>query len=402
MRSCAIFEISNVIGFNDLIRNKPSEILKLNKMICTTKNNESYTIVRYNRKFITEDVVGTIGLLKSVILNDDLNVIGYSPPKSYTYNTFLSLNPKKTEDIIAEEFIDGVMINVFWNPKLNLAGGWEISTRNSVGAEIFIKRENPKKTYFTLFKETLIHVNLQVNDLNKSFCYSFIMQHPSIPNISKYQTIELYLIDVYEIVQTENGKINIFQVERSNVVSFLKNTSVKFPKIDNTWLEYSDLKSKYASITTPFQQKGIILRNRKNGQRSKLCNPSHSFVKQIRCVGKKELYKYLFLRHVGKVNEFLKLNPEHKKNFGMFRTYVHEFTNELHKNYINCFIEKKGTENVIKIFKSHLNNLHYLYLTKLRLEKECVNNIIVQKYVNELKPELLFFCLDKSISKTSF
>jgi len=400
MKSCAIFEISNVTGFNDLIKNKPSEILKLNKITCTTKNNESYTIVRYNSKFITEDVVGTIGLLKSVILNDELNVIGYSPPKAYAYNTFLSLNPKKTEDIIAEEFVDGVMINVFWNPKLNLAGGWEISTRNSVGAEIFVKKENPKKTYFNLFKETMNRVNLQVHDLDKSFCYSFIMQHPSIPNISKYQTIELYLIDVYEIVQTENGKINIFQIERSKVVSSLKNTSVKFPEIDNDWENYDHLKSKYASVTTPFQYKGIILRNARNGQRSKICNPAYSFVKQMKCVGKKELYKYLFLRHSGKVNEFLKLNPEYKKKFGIFRTYIHEFTNELHKNYINRFIEKKGTENVIKVFESHLNNLHYMYLTKLRLEKECVTNIIVQKYVNAMKPEFLFFCLDNT--KTSF
>lgn len=404
MKSSIFFEISNIIGFDNLIRNTPIEILKLNKITCTTKNNESYTIVRYNRKFITEDVVGTIGLLKSLILNDNLEAIGYSPPKAYVYNTFLTLNPEKTQDIVAEEFIDGAMINVFWNPKINLAGGWEISTRNSAGAEIFVQSANTKKTYFTLFKETLVHINLNINDLNKSYCYSFVMQHPSIPSISKYKTIELYLIEIYEIIQTANGKIRIFQIDRSEVSCFLKNTSVKFPKIDNDWENYDDLKNKYASITTPFQCKGVILRNCINGQRSKICNPAHNFAKQMKCIGKKELYKYLFLRHSGKVGEFLKLNPEYKKNFGVFRMYVHEFTNELHKNYIKCFIEKKGAENAIEVFRSHLNNLHYMYLTKLRLEKECVNNTVVKKYVNELKPELLFFCLDKLIFKvkTSF
>ena len=43
--------------------------------------------------------------------------------------------------------------------------------------------------------------------------------------------------------------------------------------------------------------------------------------------------------------------------------------------------------------------LHQKYLTELREQKLFVNNSLVQKYVNELHPSLLMYCLNFQLRK---
>ena len=395
-----VFKINDIPGFNDLISNYSTDTLKLNKIIYITRNNETYTIIRYNKYLLTEDLISSVGLLRCLVLNDELRAISFSPPKSMSSKQFLNLYPVKTTDIIAEEFVDGTMINVFWNYKMNLAGGWEISTRNTVGAEIFCAKTNPKKTYADLFKETLKEVNLDLQLLNRAYNYSFIMQHPSILGPPLCKKAELYLIEVYEIVQTENGSIYIYPLKRDKI----KNqnswniTSIKFPQEYDDWENYNELQNKYASVNTSYTQKGVVLRNNKTGERSKLWNPTYQYAKQINEERGKELFQYLYLRYYGKISDILKNNPINRRNFNIFRNHVHDFTNTLHQNYIECYICKTRKINEInKIFRPHLICLHEMYINELRIKKEYISKSIIIKYVNKLQPKRLFYCLEQRV-----
>ena len=129
--------LGDIKGFNDLIyddNNISSSILKLNKLECRTENNQQYKIITYDKQILNYDLVDTYGLCRSVVVNSENNVVSFAPPKSLQADTFLKLYPVKTDDIVAEEFIEGTMINVFFDPKIGITGGWEISTRNIVGA----------------------------------------------------------------------------------------------------------------------------------------------------------------------------------------------------------------------------------------------------------------------------
>uniref|UniRef100_A0A6C0BB58 Uncharacterized protein n=1 Tax=viral metagenome TaxID=1070528 RepID=A0A6C0BB58_9ZZZZ len=392
-----VFHINKIPGFNLLLKDGTNETLQLNKIICKTKNNELYTLIRYNKYLLTEDLVSTIGVLKCLILNSMQQAIGFAPPKALSYTTFLSLYPSKTTDIIAEEFIDGVMINVFWNPTLNLAGDWEISTRNSVGATILCKN----KTYYSLFKETIHYVNVDIRQLNPLYSYSFVMQHQDISTFT-FTKPALYLIEMYEIVQTPDHSILIFPLDQTKTrqCEYWKNTTVQFPALYD-FLSYDEIKQKYASINTPYLCKGVIIKNLKTYTRTKLLNPVYQYIKQIKGTGEKELYKYLYLRHYGKVKDFLQINSTDKIKFSKFRNYLHEFTHKLHRQYIACYVEKIiKLENVIKIYQSHLQNLHSMYINKLRLEKGNICRKVVKDYVNRLKPDTLLFCLNSCTSKT--
>jgi len=394
-----VFHINNIHGFNQLLKNDSNETLKLNKIISKTKNNEYYTLIRYNKYLLTEHLTSTVGLLKCLVLNSELQAIGFAPPKALSYTTFLSMYPSNTTDIIAEEFVDGVMINVFWNPTLNLAGDWEISTRNSVGATILCG----KKTYYSLFKETIQYVNLDVRQLNPLYSYSFVMQHQDIS--SSFTKPALYLAEMYEILQTPDNSILVFPLDQTKTryCEYWKTTTVQFPALyDFFSFSYDDIKQKYASINTPYYCKGVIIKNLKTCHRTKLLNPVYQYVKQIKGTGEKEMYKYLYLRHYGKVKDFLQLNPDDKIKFSKFRGYVHEFTHELHRQYIACHVEKIiKKENVIKIYQSHLQNLHSMYMDQFRLEKGNICRKVVKDYVNSLKPDTLLFCLNSSTSTST-
>jgi hypothetical protein len=76
----------------------------------STKSNEKYRIVRYNKNFLHKAQIGKYGLLRSVIINDANRVVCFSPPKSVPAEQFLNMYPLPNDDekpkhIIAQDFI---------------------------------------------------------------------------------------------------------------------------------------------------------------------------------------------------------------------------------------------------------------------------------------------------------
>jgi len=394
MDTCCVFDISRVPGFIDVMKNNFDETLKINRINYKTKRNDYYYIIRYNKNFITKDNIPDVGIIKSVVFNDALEAVGFAPAKSIDFSIFKNLYPVKNDYIIAEEFVEGAMINLFWNSKINIDGGWEISTRNTVGGEIFCNNKKPKKTYADLFKDTIKSSSLDINELNKSYCYSFVMRHPGFINISQP---ELYLVEIFEIVQTLKEIILVFQMNLNvikNKINCLKESKVKFPKQYDNWSNYDELKDIYASINARNCCKGVILRNINTGERSKILNPLLNYTKIILQTGEKELLKYLLLRKEGKVKESLKLHPENKKSWNTFRKYIHDFTFMLHKKYIDYYVKRCRTiESLPELLQRHLQNLHEIYIHTLRIKNLKITLETVTNYVNTMNSEVLLYCL---------
>ena len=88
--------------------------IKLNKIQCKT-NNSNYSVIRYDKNFLCADLIHSYGLCRSVILNSGGQVVCFAPPKSYKPDIFIQKYPENTDGIQAEEFIEGTMINVFFD-----------------------------------------------------------------------------------------------------------------------------------------------------------------------------------------------------------------------------------------------------------------------------------------------
>jgi len=403
MASCAsTFYLTDIPGFTELISKNENNTntLKLNKVLCKTSNNQEYKVIRYDKELLRECYATSYGLCRSVIVNSNNNVIGFSPPKSISTEKFIKENPSKTENIIAMEFVEGTMINVFWDETIGVTGGWQISTRNTVGATSSFYKNNESITFRDMFLEAVKENNLVIEGLNKDICYSFVLQHPKNRIVVPFKKSQLYLVACYKIIN-KNNKVS---VETFSIHNEIKNqdwstTTIKFPEIYE-WETYTDLIEKYASMNTNYSILGVVLYNSITGERSKIRNPVYEQVRSLRGNQPKLQYQYLSLRGEGKVHEFLKYYPENKKDFSQFRDQVHSFTNTLYSNYVSCYIKKEKPLNQFSDqYRTHMFNLHRLFMNNLKENKQYITNTVVKKYVNELHPSLLMYCLNFHMRK---
>lgn len=399
------YNISNIQGFNDLCISdvvSNSNVLKLNKIECRT-NNSTYKVVRYDKNFLCQDLISSYGLCRSVIVNSANKVIGFAPPKSIPIDIFMKKYPTiDNNNIIVEEFVEGTMINVFFDPDVGLTGSWEISTRNTVGATSTFFKGPSAKTFREMFKEAATECELDINLLDTELCYSFVLQHPENRIVVPIAKPKLYLVAVYKI---NNGNTNNVTVNSYNVYEYTKyfhetlRCNMSFPQIYNC-TNYSEVIETYGSMNTSYDIVGAVIYNIVTGERTKIRNPVYEQVRNLRGNQPKLQYQYLCLRKEGKVKDFLTFYPEYKRHFSTFRDQVHLFTNTLYSNYVSCYINKeKPLLQFSEQYRTHMFNIHKIYTNELREKKQFINSTTVQKYVNELHPSLLMYCLNYNMRK---
>ena len=177
MNNQITYNLSNISGFNDLIKTgciipnydtlKTDHSTYYSSQQYYNERNESYTIVRYKKEFLRPDLINTYGLLRSVIFAGQ-KVLSFSPPKSISADNFMSQYPTKNEDIIAQEFVEGTMINVFFDPTCEEGKCWQIATRNTVGANVSFYKDSGL-TFNEMFFDACAYNNFNIQLLNPLF-----------------------------------------------------------------------------------------------------------------------------------------------------------------------------------------------------------------------------------------
>ena len=399
------YNLSAIPYFNELLKNDTVtnlNILKLNKIECRS-NNSVYKVIRYDKSLLCHDLIPSYGLCRSVIVNSANQVVGFAPPKSIQADVFIQKYPHHNNDeyyIDVEEFVEGTMINVFFDPTIGITGGWEISTRNTVGATSSFYKSNNAKTFRQMFMEAATENKLDINNLDTQLCYSFVLQHPENRIVVPFSKPQLYLVGVYRIVNNHD-QVTVSYYDSVEYKHFFAQlgSSVKFPEIYR-FVEYSELIEKFGSMNTPYNVVGVIIHNKTTGERTKIRNPVYEQVRNLRGNQPKLQYQYLCLRKEGKVKDFLNYYPENKKDFSSFRDQVHLFTNTLFSNYVACYIRKeKPLIEFSQQYRTHMFNIHQYFMNELREKRLYVTNNVVQKYVNELHPSLLMYCLNFQLRK---
>lgn len=404
MLSNKFINLGSIKGFNELLSDETPEssnILKLNKLECRTDNNQKYKIITYDKQILNYDLVDTYGLCRSIIVNSENNVVCFAPPKSLQADIFLKLYPEKTADIVAEEFVEGTMINVFYDSSIGLNGGWEISTRNIVGATCGFYKSNTdkeKKSFRDMFLEAAKQNNLILDALNKNLCYSFVLQHPENRIVVPIKKPQLYLVAIYCIDNSDKSSIKVHYHDMDEIKkSFWGNCTILFPEIYDC-NDYTKLIDNYASMNTSYDKMGFVLYNKVTGHRSKVRNPVYEEVKQLRGNQSKMQFQYLNLRSKGKVNEFLKFYPEKKRELALFREQVHLFTATLYENYVVCYIKKeKPLKEFSPQYRKHMFYLHQKYLNELKEAKLHIHFKHVIDYVNALENISLMYSLNYNL-----
>ena len=109
------FDLSQIPYFVDSIT---SVIVNESVPLTIHQNSDGYRTIRYDKKRLTPNSI--YGLCRSIVVNGSNEIVCVSPPKSLPNETFFSKYPSQDETIIAQEFVEGTMINLFWS------GSWQI------------------------------------------------------------------------------------------------------------------------------------------------------------------------------------------------------------------------------------------------------------------------------------
>ena len=379
-------------------RNDVAKSLNLKHNVWKHKNGSNYHILKYNKEWLSRELVSSHGLLRSLIYKDDGSVVCFAPPKSLPV---IELNIDMKNKYVAETFVEGTMINVFYDKQ---TASWEIATRSSVGGEACFFMENgfkPENTFKYMFDEVCQHIGLNVNTLNTRYVYSFVIQHPRNRIVQIIKEMKLYLVEMYEIV--DNKTINIVVVNSADELDSYgipKTICLPIRTPIHDELELKQCLETLVSSNTPYHIVGVVIKN-SLGERYKYRNPNYEHVRHLRGNQPKLQFQYLSLRQEGKVGEYLQYYREHRGVFNEFRNVIHDYTNELFQNYVKCYIkkEKQLTEFPEK-FRTHMYYLHHeLYLKTLMPVNKYINKIEVINYFNHLHPAKQMFTLNYDVRK---
>lgn len=360
-------------------------------------------LVSYDKKRVNfeEDtkLIDTIGLLRSVVfLNNKL--ISFSPPKSLKYSNFCDKYPTITEDIVIEEFIEGTMINVYYN---HIIKEWEIATRNNIGADNYYYNE-VTFSFRELFYSTCYHIGLCLETaLNKNYCYSFVFQHPYNYLVGIHECPKLYLIDVYEIEYVSDTDAVIHVKNRTEIAEQLSiNYDIHMPLSMVGMSNYSNIIESMTN-TNNYKYKmnnlrynilmGWVIKNKITGERTKIRNPDYEYLHRLRGNNPHFLYQYLFLRQqpADGVKQLLHYFPERTSEVLHYKTVLHTFTHNLFDWYVQVNIVKSILlKDVPYCYKQHVYKLHGNYLSgKTNDSNIKITRKYVIDYVNDLPIHLL-------------
>ena len=424
-----MFSLKKNEGFVDILRmigeqniqkvSHSSEIEKtLNSLKLTMKNWKTdtgmYSIIKYDKQAfgLVEEDYETIGLLRSIVVDDNGRIVAYSPPKCLSIteqreksfndnNIMTALSDSTTNEWCAEEFVEGTMINMFYS-KTAAGEAWEIATKSTVGGNVvFYAPKNPKDTveirdkdtFRNMFFETCAKLGFKYDELPKEFMYSFVLQHPKNRIVLPINDAAIYIIGVYSI---NNDTLDITQLSTAGFVEKYGCGVILKPKqlfADNYSVE--GFKSEYASMNASYNTMGVVFCNMVTGDRMKIRNPTYEMVKNLKGGEQKLQLQYLTLRHGGRVAEYLKTYPEYKADFAVFRSQLHGFTRSLHQNYLDCFVfKKRAFSEFPQQYKKFMSGLHKKYLEELREIKGSVTFSYVVEFVNTQNPMFLMYSLN--------
>ena len=371
------------LDMKSLINNPNKEYIEQNNFLIYKKwihKNKIYNVIKYNKDKLEEN--SKYGLYRSIIFsNGEINV--FSPPKSIKFNNFINIY--NTSQCYAEEIIEGTMINLFYDKELN---EWVISTKGTVGGKIRFFKE--QENFDVIFNEIIEELNININEFNSEYIYSFVMQHKKNKLVLPINETKLYLIEIYKINNYE-----ILEIPREKYSELNINNHLNKISLPNRFYihSYNDLLNNYGTMNTDIKYVGIMIKSY-DGARTKIINPNYIYVKNLRGNNSKLQFQYLSLRKDKKLKEYLYYFPEHINKFNQFKLSVHNFTKTLYSNYINCYIKKqKPLIEYSSNFRTHMYNIHQIYL-QIKNLNQCINKTIVIEYINKLDPALLMYSMN--------
>jgi hypothetical protein len=402
------FDLSRVPALYDFVNGDAEfdckcedNCIKCKKMSVTnidSENNDKkslYYLVNYDKKTMKKLVESGVEYdyaqhVRSVVLNENRKIVCFSPPMCEPKHVELDISKVR----FVEEFVEGTMVNLFYNSS-NDVQKWEFSTKNVVSP--LDKKDNKEGTGGKCFRKMFLEacaaskLNLSFDDLPKEYSYSFVMQHPDNVIVAPVERAALYIVAVYYI-----GGTTVYEMDRS-VVNWGRFSKVMHPARFTMKGEedFNKILNLWASSNSLYYYPGVMFRTH-SGERFKFRNPNYEFVKNTKGAEDKSRFVYLHLKKLGMLKTHFDRFPEDELEFFRHQTNLYNYTHNLHKNYMDCYVFKKMVLKDFPVeYKQNIFNLHKNYNLFLRPSGKRVNMSYVIEFMNEQSVKSQMFVIKK-------
>ena len=261
-----------------------------------------------------------------------------------------------------QALVDGTMVNMFYHND-----EWMISTRSNIGAK---NSWDGKQSFLKMFLE--INGSDWLEDLNKEYCYSFLLHHVNNRNVSPIDTNCIFLIENHHISNGEIKKVELQEIP--NILNIYKITKEQLYSY-NTDIFYG---IKGFTIKTPDGRINWI-------------NPNYEYVKDLKMNHNDKYLNYISLKQKRLLTQYLTYFPEDRFLFDKYRDEFNHIKMILYERYVSRFISKKiETKDIEYPLKPLVYELHEHY----KNNGEKINLKIVSDYMHNLDGKRMMFIIN--------
>jgi len=316
-----------------------------------TYNNNKYEIISHDKNAVDNELIVSGKCIRSLITHNG-KVLCVSPFKSVAPDDFDWGAP---QDIHATKFIDGTMINLFYND------AWVISTRSTVGGNVSFFRSETYSTFKTMFEDAVIQdyndMESFYNELNKEYSYSFVLQHPSHRIVTPIENPNVYLVGIYKV---DGYNVEYIDPFVSRDISIVKRPQIIMTKEP---LSKASLSMLLNDDMFDWKMMGIHLQNKRTGIRTKLRNPKYEKMRMLRGNQPKLQYRFIEMKQNNDdIATFLQVWPEYKSHINNYTEKLSTMCKTIYELYVKRYITHEINTNDVPIMvRKMLYSLHNLY-----------------------------------------
>jgi hypothetical protein len=340
--------------------------------------SSDYAIVRYVNDSSDFGASPLVGEARSVVIHKPTaKIVSVAPPKATPYSAW-----DHSKTTIAQEFIDGTMINIFRCAD----GSINSASRSRIGSA---KTKFSPKTFQEMIDEALSITPIKhYRDLLPEgwMSASIVFQHRDNRIVCPVVLPRVYIVALTRL--GEDGTITTVrdpaewpETHRIYAVPTYDLAAVGGSKdAVDTYVNMKALSLKHA-------WQGVVLYNAE-GERTKLRGIFYESVKQIRGNDGSMEDRYARLRTSRMVKKYIEYFPEDQDEFFRLEGVLRAHTKDLYEAYVETNITKtKAYTDLPWPYKYHVGKLHRRFVETLRSLKQKINFEYIINYVNGLGAE---------------
>lgn len=330
------------------INSNPTYLDEFRNQGFVVKKKRSLAIVKYPYNYSQLEEPWKRICRGAVIDLDTHKVICVPPQKS----KLLEPTDYLTTDGTVYELLDGTMVNMFW-----YKDQWMYSTRSDIGGNNRWNRRSIRQLF-----ESTVDVSKLKDCLDTSHCYSFVLSHPKIRNVSPIEQPKVTLVEVTDLVT--------FQMKPYPPdLPCDSSQPIPIDKPLSQWIQ-TTLESNKDNASW----KGITIKT--ETMRWKLLNPFYVTIKETLSVNSSNLlYKYIHTFKKGTLQDYISMYPEDKQQFTKYSNQYDKLCKQLlsmyHKVIVHKTMEKRKVPYHLKplmydLHKVYLQTQNYISLERVR------------------------------------